>query len=403
MNASLLKPAAYSMTTRVRALGHFVEQPEVIRRMIPWAWGVGAAGTAAIFARDVSKAQPGEERRKEAIRSALVLGATAAGTVWGAYKFKLLDFHSHGLAKTLLNEMGERYGQNVQKLLSLPEKTASEFRQIIHEMKETAQKGGEKALKQLADDMERALPIGDHHGPAEAITSLKGFLKHAWEESVEHMAPFMKTGLASVLSGFGGGMAANALNGEKVGRTSPMVKEGVFQYIANIALCAVGASAALTALAIPPVAQKLKSMGWTGKAIRTGTIGAGLSLGIVGGGAIANAIGTRWINPMIDKMAGRTVTRQEKRSIEFADAILHLDDVPTGLALAGVEILKPFIPLFFAFSGYRTGMGYRNDKSAAPESAHKARNPFQTAGQAHLQQPYKQVFQPFYLNNQQFR
>ncbi len=73
----------------------------------------------------------------------------------------------------------------------------------------------------------------------------------------------------------------------------------------------------------------------------------------------------------------------EKRKIEFSAAILHLDDVPTAMALTGVKIIEPVILLFFAFSGYRTGIGYRNDASAhKPQRASNLYAPLQTPQKA---------------------
>jgi hypothetical protein len=42
------------------------------------------------------------------------------------------------------------------------------------------------------------------------------------------------------------------------------------------------------------------------------------------------------------------------------------------MALAGLEVVEPFIPLFFGFSGYRAGIGYRNNKDEASTSASSA-------------------------------
>lgn len=331
-----------SFAVKARALGHFIDQPQIIQKAsktIPIISGLGIAG---LFALDYFQAKP-QERKKVALRDALVLGTTAAGTLIGALLF-MRQTHDPFVVEEAIKTIAKKYGPHIEALVNKETKSRAEFQKILNTVSK--------------EDANKILPIEEEH---------EGFL-----EGLKKMRSFAVVGAMSVLSGFGGGMIANKINKEPASKKVDMIKEGIFQFIANIVLCAIGASIGIAVVnnKWKPVKQKLA---------RFGIIGAGLSLGIVGGGFIANAIGRAVVNPYFEwrdqgKPDGSFVNwwkaqreaaegkPKANRKVEFWDAILHLDDLPMALALAGVQILEPFIPLFFALSGYRTGIGYRNDK-----------------------------------------
>ena len=378
-----------SLLVKAASLGHYVDQPAIIRKAQKPAVVTAALAGLALLANDVRKAQPGEERRKVAIRDVLVLGATGIGTL-AAYK--LIMKKEIPLLLPELKELAKRgYDDAFMKLAGKEVKTRKEVETLMNgiraKAKDLFKDDADKIKKMVKQDSERMFPREPEGG---IIDDLK-----------EEIAPFAVVGLASCLSGFTGGLLANKVNGEwSKEQASKMMKEGVFQFIANIAMCAVGASIGLAAV------NKFKI---NNKLARVGIVGTGLSLGIGGGGAIANFIGSRWINPMINKFgnkAGEAQNQQqpkEKRSIEFWDAILHLDDVPTAMVFAGVEILRPFIPLFFAFSGYRTGIGYRNHHGAKEKAPAFSANPFAKPAPLPALFHNGTVFRSFYDQRQQVR
>ncbi len=380
-----------SLTNTVRTYGHFLEQPDVIRKVGKYALSLGSVGcVGAITAADAYKAQP-QDRPAILKRDALVLGSTLLGTALATHKWMPLPTtqEAEGAVKFFIQETKDvlagvtnapkSYATLASELDQLAGKTrlkVNDYKNIIHRITEGEHPDAKKHLAAIFEG-EKDFPgftkelwhkLTQHGDPANGIE----------EGEVRKMANFFTVGGASVLSGLFGGVLANKVNGNHdPDATTNMVKEGVFQFIANIALCAVGASAAILGMSHKPIAERLAKMGGTGKLLKTGGIGAGLSLGIFGGGAIANQLGRKVINPLCDKIQGKAPQpvaddpNQGKRKIEFWDVILHLDDVPTAMALAGLEIVEPFIPLFFGFSGYRTGIGYRNDdsnKSAATQS-----------------------------------
>lgn len=363
--------------TSARAFGHFIEQPMLIRKIAVGTGVGGALGAGALVATDLMKAKPGEERQKTLIRDSIVLGATGLGTILATRKFMPLPSRQDAieevakLAETL-KEHGQKYAD---RLSSFTEGKTHLSREEFEKLVTTIRERGGK------DELNEILPVG---GDMTEVKSFKNQLaemvrragqKDSTGQVMEDdgelvaMGRFFTVGLASVLSGLTGGIIANKVNKVKDPQaTANMAKEGCFQFIANIALCAVGASAALVLMKIPQVAKQIAKLGALSKVVRTAGIMVGLSLGIFGGGIIANILGQRFINPLIDRMngtpAGASQTAGGKRKIEFADAILHLDDLPTALALAGFAAVEPILPWFFAFSGYRTGIGYRNDESA---------------------------------------
>lgn len=376
-----------SLAIQARAIGHYLDQPNVVRTYGKVAGAAGLAGIGALMGYDTWKAQP-EARKRTIIRDGIVLGSTAVGTVAAASVLmkppstKLIEYEMKELGEKLAKykEMYPKIGELLKDkaLETKKELSIQNFRDII-----TGIQGSERFSKEIRNQhLNDILPLGDSE-PLQ-YDHWKQLPKAVWQKLTKvetkgdiqeqtgelwKMRNFFSTGLVSVLSGLLGGITANKVNHVKdPDATVNMCKEGIFQFIANIALCAVGASAGLVAVELPAVSKglsKLRPMG--ARMGKFGIIGAGLSVGILGGGKIANVLGEKVVNPFFDKLQGKTPSptlKPEKRRVEFADAILHLDDLPTALALAGMEIMEPFIPIFFAFSGYRTGIGYRNDVAA---------------------------------------
>ena len=88
-----------------------------------------------------------------------------------------------------------------------------------------------------------------------------------------------------------------------------------------------------------------------------GMIGGIILTGVVGGSMMANFIGNKIINPMLYKN-----NEKEKRTPELLDISLHADDIATVSLLSGLKWIEPALPLLYSISGYRAGIGYRNQK-----------------------------------------
>ena len=86
-------------------------------------------------------------------------------------------------------------------------------------------------------------------------------------------------------------------------------------------------------------------------------VGGILLTGVIGGSVMANYIGNKLINPIISKDK-----KEEKRTPELLDLSLHTDDIATVSLLSGLKWIEPSLPILYSISGYRAGIGYRNNK-----------------------------------------
>lgn len=342
----LLRPLVIS----TRSLAHFVDQPQVIRAIDRVMAVQGpAAATALMAGYDITTASP-ESRAKTAIQDAFILGPTLGATVWG---HRIVSERPEALAP-VSKAIRDQYPNQprLQKLFSRLEKPNVRGKYTLPEIKEILSTVYKAGGKQAGSHLERIFPIHVHaHGYA-------GMLK------------FFGVGGVIVLAGMAGGLLHSLLfEPEARQKRQNIVQEGIFQFIANIALCAVGATGGM---------KLANMMGLKGKQLplpkamgRLGLILGGLSVGIFGGAALANTLGRHYINPLLNwwekRQTGLTLAdalRQPKerdnRQVESLDYLLHVDDLPMGLAIAGVQFFEPVIPVFFAFSAWRAGKGYRN-------------------------------------------
>lgn len=51
-----------------------------------------------------------------------------------------------------------------------------------------------------------------------------------------------------------------------------------------------------------------------------------------------------------------------ERKPEVIDISLHTDDIATVAVLSGLKWIEPALPIMYSISGYRSGIGYRNNK-----------------------------------------
>ena len=258
--------------------------------------------------------------------------------------------------------------------LELPHRIAEDIQSL---MKASASKASyppliEKALAMLTrHELRLALPTNEdlsdfagafEHGRFSWTSFQTAMGRTAKEFGTEAAIPFLGVGLASVGSGVLAGFLANHLQGKSAKKNDDVVKEGIFQYVANIAMCGFGAGAGLA------VSNALGFTKFRNPMARFATVVAGLGAGIYAGALIAN--------PLSDKIESQIKRRQSAkhhapsggRKLEFADGVLHVDDIPTAFSVAGVQALKPWISPFFLMSGIKTAYGYRNVEPFAHSS-----------------------------------
>lgn len=158
-------------------------------------------------------------------------------------------------------------------------------------------------------------------------------------------------GLIPVVGGIAGGFAGDMITTKNWKERIPnKIKEGAYQYLANIFLCNVGAGIALAIL------EKLGIKGKTPRAL--GMIAGIVTTGIIGGSIIANQISNKIINPLFGKKENKGLYSERKP--EALDIGLHTDDIATVAVMSGLKWIEPALPIMYAISGYRAGIGYRN-------------------------------------------
>ena len=89
--------------------------------------------------------------------------------------------------------------------------------------------------------------------------------------------------------------------------------------------------------------------------------------GIIGGSYIANKMSQKIIDPLFAGKSNHNPNPNckgvyDERKPELADIALHADDIATAGVLSGFKWIEPALPLMYFVSGYRAGIGYRNQE-----------------------------------------
>ena len=154
-------------------------------------------------------------------------------------------------------------------------------------------------------------------------------------------------GAIPVVSGVASGIVVDKFGADTKAKTSTCdkISEGLYQYLANIFLCNVGAGCALGIL---------EKLGIDNKALRAASMVTGIILtGVVGGNKIANLISQKIVSPICR-------TEIKERKPEIVDLGMHTDDIATVATLSGLKWIEPCLPFLYALSGFKSGIGYRN-------------------------------------------
>lgn len=332
----------------LKVLGKYLDQPRLVKRFsqaVPFALVAGGG----IYTYAHVKKTPESEKKKELTKSVAVLTGTIISALL-APKIASKIFkgqHCHGHCHHH-HDTAEMIGDFL-KDNKVSQKTA----QILEKAKENILRPRE--IRQVFEELEQTpkgkeFLSGDHGliPDPENIDS-----KHIFSE-IGRLSVF---GLIPVLGGIAGGITGDKLTEKNwKDRIPDKIKEGSYQYLANIILCNVGAGAALWGLESAKITSKpARALGMV-----TGIVLAGL----VFGSAIANFIGKFCIDPLLHKKDKNHVHNHvdlySERKPEALDAGLHIDDVSTVAVLSGLKWIEPALPILYAISGYRAGIGYRN-------------------------------------------
>lgn len=379
----------------ISAIGKTLDQPLLISKLRNQTPKILAAGAFAFGLYDTMKT-PKEERRKRGIKNAVILTTTAAVSLMSAFGIK-------AGGKQVFKGLVEIPSQ--EEVLKANAKAVDKFlseNKVNKGIKHTLEKAKSGLLN--VKDTENLLKDKDSFKNADALfeTLFSSKSDLSAKEIFEETGRLSILGLAPVAAGVASGIAADKLTNnsskdETKKAASDKIKEGVYQFLANIFMCNVGAAGALFG------AERLHQKGVIKSLTplkKLGVIMGGIFVtGIMGGSIVANFVGKKFLDPLFEeknkqkqnpstaidliasqhkvydcfRFTGETKKRTDEtggvknwlyseRKPELLDLALHTDDIATAGVLSGFRWIEPMLPLMYVVSGYRAGIGYRNVK-----------------------------------------
>ena len=337
---------------KISSITKFLDQP-LLSNTLSAKMPAILTGAATVYGITDTFSQPKDERKKRAVKNAAILGSITASTLLGVNFIKV---GGEKLIETIPKDVILKNQSNaIDKFKILNPSLESATNDILLKAK--------KKMLSLKDADKLLSGIKNKLGADELISTLFGAKKNITSSEIfSEISKLSIMGFIPVASGIAGGIAADKLtNDSSSEKTTNKIKEGIYQFFANIFLCNVGAGSFLFA------AEKLNERGIIKNFTplkKTAVILSGiLSIGVLGGSFIANKIGNKIVNPIIDKIEKKPKNshcKNEQRVPEPLDIALHSDDIATAGVLSGVKWIEPLLPVMYLISGYRAAIGYRN-------------------------------------------
>ncbi len=350
----------------ISIIGKYLDQPRLVGKFSKAVPAMLVAGGAALMLHN-SRTAPKEKRGKEFIKNTCVLGATIGSALLatrGMGKIKLgrkvLFKGFKGLSGDINLKILEAKNTELVDTFLRENKVSPETQKILNRAKSKILNPNE--IKTVFEELK-----GNPHAK-EFLNGESGLIPDPENMDSKHIFGEIKRlsimGLVPVLGGIAGGVVGDKLTEKDwKDRIPNKIKEGSYQYLANIFLCNIGAGGALALM------EKFKI---TSKAYRAvGMLAGIMAVGVIGGSAIANLIGRTCIDPLIEKKHkhGKGNCHEHgcqgkglysERKPEALDIGLHIDDIATVAVLSGLKWIEPALPILYSISGYRAGIGYRN-------------------------------------------
>lgn len=327
--------------TKISSIGKFLDQPILTAKLNKHMPEILTIGSGIFLAKQLHET-PENERLKHGIKSAIILGATGVSAI------KAPKIAAYITKKEMTKPFAQIVNDNVQIIDNYLQK--NKFSQEITKVLEKA-KGKILSVKEIdkintpehKEFLDKLIP------PPQNIQAKDIFKEIGW---------LSLYGAIPVGGGIAGGIVADKVTEKNWEQKVPnKIKEGIYQYLANIFMCNIGAGAALGIL------EKFNIKSKSARCI--GMVSGILLTGVIGGSYIANFIGNKIINPLILKEH-----KKETRTPELLDIGLHSDDIATVSLLSGLKWIEPSLPLLYSISGYRAGIGYRNGQAKNEKEAH---------------------------------
>lgn len=309
----------------LRIAGKYLDQPKLVSDFADKVPLLLTTGMGLYGAKEVYQA-PKEKRKDTLIKLMSVLSLTAVSSLLlrrkpdfnKAKQTALIDNFIKTADKNVVEKIGSTLEKAKNNILSF-----NEIKLLDKHLNKT--KEGKKFFNKLIPEPEN-------------ISSSEIFKEIKWLSLM---------GFLPVVGGVTGGILGDVATDKNWKSKIPdKVKEGAYQFLANIFLCNVGAGAALGIL---------EKFNIKSKSARAAGMTAGIiTTGIVGGNFIANFIGKKCIDPLFKNSSA------SGRKPEALDVGLHVDDIATVAVLSGLKWIEPALPILYSISGYRAGIGYRN-------------------------------------------
>ena len=332
------------MIKSINTLGKFLDQPILVSKLDKAMPAMVSLGASAYLAHDVfqkdKKGKITKEDKKDFLEKAVVMAFSVASAF---------------LAPKIASKITGR------NMLAPLEKVKEKNTELIENFKKD-NKLSEKMTNVLNKGKEKILSFGEVGEIFEELGKNKKGKEFLLKlipdpENIKARDIFSEIGYLSiygavpVIGGITGGILSDKIIEPETAEAKipNKISEGIFQYLANIFMCNVGAGAALACL------EKLNI---TSKAARALGMTAGIILtGVVGGAKIANTISKKVINPFLPKDK-----KLKERIPEPMDLCMHTDDIATVSLLSGLKWIEPALPVLYTVSGYKAGTGYTNNK-----------------------------------------
>ena len=317
---------------RISSIGKFLDQPILTAKLNKNMPAILTAGSGIFLANQLHKT-PQEDRAKLTLKSVIILGATGVSALNAS---KIAAFITKKVTTKQFKQIVQDNTRTVEEYLK--------NNNFNNEITSILEKAKNKILSVKEVDK---LNVPEHKAflnklvpPPENIQAKDLFKEIGWLSIY---------GAIPVAGRIAGGIAADRITEPNWKKKVPnKINEGIYQYLANIFMCNIGAGAALGIL------EKFNIKSKTARCL--GMTAGILLTGVIGGSAIANYIGNKIVNPLILHKH-----QKETRTPELLDLGLHSDDIATVSLLSGLKWIEPSLPLLYSISGYRAGIGYRND------------------------------------------
>lgn len=325
----------------LKVTGKYLDQPILVEKFHKSVPAILTTAGGLYCAKEIHDA-PKHKKKKAAIRTITTMGFTVASAL-AAPKITNKIFKDADELRTLTQIKNDNKGLIGAYLKE---------NKISREVEEILNKAKSKVLK-LQDVKTLFDKIGKDDKGKKLLNELIPDPENIDSKEIfSEIGRLSVFGLIPVLGGITGGVIGDKLTNKHWKSKIPdKIKEGSYQYLANIFLCNIGAGGALAIL------EKCNIKSKAARAI--GMVGGIILTGVIGGSAIANLIGQKVINPLLHQKSNKERLFDERKP-EALDKSLHTDDIATVAVMSGLKWIEPALPFMYSISGYRAGIGYRN-------------------------------------------